>query len=301
MSGRHRRQALSLLEVIVVLAIVGVLFGLLLAAVQAIRARAIRASCADHLRQIGLALHHYHDAHATLPPGCSYRDGKDPYPFLAWTARLLPYLEQPALWDETVRAFAQDKYFVNDPPHTAQRTALPVFLCPADGRTHIEGVEEGKKRVVAMLAYLGVEGTDRIERDGVLFLDSAVRLTDVRDGTSNTLAAGERPPSARKNFGWWYAGEGQQKDGSGDMTLGVRETYYPISQQVGDCSYGPYNFVPGRLDNQCDLFHFWSLHSGGAHFLFCDGSVRFLAYAADAVLPALATRAGDESVSAADW
>ncbi len=293
--GRQRR-GVSLLELVVVLAITGILVGLVLASIQRVRASAARSRCASNLRQISLALQNYHSAHGILPPGCSYHDGKDPYLFLAWSARLLPHLEQHALWDDVVRAFAQDKNFINDPPHSAQRTILPVFLCPADSRTHVEGLEDGKRRVVALLAYLGMEGTDWNKSDGVLYLDSAVRLTDVTDGTSMTLAVGERPPSARKNFGWWYAGEGQQKNGSGDMILGVRETYYPQSQHVGDCPFGPYAFVPGRLEDQCDLFHFWSLHPGGAHFLFCDGSVRFLTYSADPLLPALATRAGGEAV-----
>jgi prepilin-type processing-associated H-X9-DG protein len=64
---------------------------------------------------------------------------------------------------------------------------------------------------------------------------------------------------------------------------------------IGPCR-GPFVFGPGRFDNPCDSYHFWSLHLGGANFAFCDGSVRFLSYAAAPLLPALATRAGGESV-----
>jgi prepilin-type processing-associated H-X9-DG protein len=111
--------------------------------------------------------------------------------------------------------------------------------------------------------------------------------------------SGERPPSADFWYGWWYAGYGQAGTGSADMLLGVRERNLG-GPFVSDCPAGPYHFREGRADNQCDLFHFWSLHPGGAHFLFADGSVRFLAYSADAILPALATRAGGEPVDSLD-
>lgn len=80
------------------------------------------------------------------------------------------------------------------------------------------------------------------------------------------------------------------------MLLGVRERNRG-GPYVASCPRGPYHFRPGRVNEQCDLFHFWSLHSGGAHFLFADGAVRFLAYSADPVLPAWATRAGGEMVA----
>ena len=76
---------------------------------------------------------------------------------------------------------------------------------------------------------------------------------------------------------------------------GVRTRCY--SHYAGPCEEGPYHFRAGSLSNPCDVFHFWSLHSQGSHFLFADGSVHFLTYAADAILPALATRAGGESVA----
>lgn len=123
-----------------------------------------------------------------------------------------------------------------------------------------------------------------------------MRFTDITDGTSNTLLVGERPPSKDLWYGWWYAGFGAGGNGTADMVLGVRENIPPGDAFIPDCGGLPARFAPGRIDNMCDAFHYWSLHSGGANFLFADGSVRFLAYSADAVLPALATRAGGEVV-----
>jgi hypothetical protein len=285
-----------LIELVVVIAIIATLMGLLIPAVMRVRDAAARSKCSNNLRQIGLALHQYHGAYNSLPPGVSYGDGSDPYPYMSWSCRLLPFLEQDALWRQAELAFAQDKNFLDNPPHTGLATVLPIFGCPADGRTLRVGDVPGRER--AFTSYLGVEGTAQFRKDGVLFLDSRIRFADITDGTSNTLGVGERPASADGILGWWYAGEGQSGDGSGDMVLSVRERN--VSGYGPGCPLGPYHFQAGRLDNQCDAFHFWSTHIGGAHFLFTDGAVRFLIYSADPLLPALATRAGGEVVTVPD-
>src|SRR5206468_12835727 len=117
------------------------------------------------------------------------------------------------------------------------------------------------------------------------FRDSAIRSADISDGASNTLLAGERPPSTDFQYGWWYAGLGQRLTGSADMLLGVEEPNL-LTVTKGSCPPGTYRFGPGRFTNQCDMFHFWSPHSGGANFLFADGSAHFLTYKATPLLPA---------------
>lgn len=295
MIGPRNRRGFTFIELLVVIAIIGVLLGLLLSAVQRVRYSAYRTECINNLRQMGLALHGYHDAHGSLPPGCSYRDGLDPYPHMSWQTRILPFLEQQALWEQAQKAFAEDRWFENVPPHFGFVTFVRLYFCPADARSF---ASDGFLRA-APTSYLGNEGIDLYTRNGVLYLDSQVSIADVTDGTSNTLAVGERPPSAQRNFGWWYAGWGQDKGGSGDSVLGARERN--VSSEGAGCPPGPYLFGPGRFQNQCDAFHFWSPHTGGgAHFLLVDGSVHFLSYSADPILPALATRSGGEAVSLAD-
>ncbi len=294
------RRGFSLIELLVVIAIIGVLAALIVPAVQKVRATAIRTKCINNLKQIGLALHNYHGVNRVLPPGVSYLKGKDPYPFMTWNARLLPFLEQNSLWEETVKAYQLDPDFMHNPPHVGWGTVLPIFVCPASNRAMLEFPDGGG---IAFTYYVGVEGTNQFNKNGVLYLDSKVRLTDVVDGTSNTLMVGERPPSPAGIAGWWYAGWGQGKDGSTDSVLGVNEVnvFTPWGEpSVLGCPGGPYEFGPGNLANGCDTFHYWSLHPGGANFLMCDGSVHFLRYEAAPLMPALATRNGREVVSLPD-
>lgn len=300
MSGRApvRRAGFTLLELLVVVAVVAVLAGLTLSAVQRVREAAARAACGNNLRQIGVAAHLCHDAHGRLPPGFRPAGPRQPFPFRGWLADLLPYIEQQALADLSERAYRIDRNPFHAPPHTPLGTPVRVFGCPSDARVGPTQLAEFSRYRVGLTSYLGVSGGDLGSRDGVLYPDSRVRLADVTDGTAGTLLAGERPPSPDFQFGWWYAGAGQASSGSADSILGVRElnaftTPYPNYT----CLRGPYHFVTSTVRSYCAVFHFWSTHPGGANFLFADGSVRFLSYSADSVLPALATRAGGEAVS----
>src|SRR5262249_31667482 len=151
-------------------------------------------------------------------------------------------------------------------PHYGIMTPVKLFGCPADGRLGTPQPTYGDLRV-ALTSYLGVLGTDFRTSDGVLYWGSRTRLTDIRDGTSTTLMVGERPPSPDFWYGWWYAADGQGNSGSGDTVLGVRELRYDNDPYTTGCPPGPYRFGPGKLAEQCDLFHFWSLHPGGANFL----------------------------------
>ena len=302
-----RRAAYTLTELLVVIAIIGVLIGLLLPAVQKVRASAARMSCGNNLKQIGLALHAYHDTEGALPPSVRTPRSRDPMPYLSWRVRLLPYLEQSPLWADTQQAFRAvpfpfvpnaDPQYLTKHPGRFQKVA--VYTCPADGRLSSawDVTTYGVHRV-RLSSYVGVSGTNSRSRDGVFYPNSRTRLDDIRDGTSNTLMVGDRPPSPDLRYAWWYAGAGQDSAGSLDSHLGAREVNRKGADYFG-CPRGPYRFESSTQRDPCGAFRFWSLHGGGTYFALADGSVRFVSYSADSILPALATRAGGEVASVPD-
>jgi prepilin-type N-terminal cleavage/methylation domain-containing protein/prepilin-type processing-associated H-X9-DG protein len=212
--------------------------------------------------------------------------------------------------------------------YRALETPIALFICPADPRP-LQTYTVDQLRV-AMTDYVAVSGPDIYawslnvpphqsthipDVPGILVpgskYDFAVgqstgaadntgtKLTEVTDGTSNTLLVGERPYAAPFQFGWWFANDGQNgASGVCGTFMGTNEVNLQNSgiEELDHCSPGPYAFSPGAIDNPCDQFHFWSFHSGGANFLFADISVRFLGYDAAKILPALATKAGGEVV-----
>ena len=192
-------------------------------------------------------------------------------------------------------AYRADFIVLTQPPHVGY-VVIPVYLCPSE--THRQG--GGSELQWGLTSYLGVSGTVSQSRRGVLFSQSAVSLTDITDGTSQTLMVGERPPDSNLALGMWYYGGygvgGDVDPGMGNNFLGVRESV-PISAL---CPQGT-AFHEGRINDRCDDFHFWSLHSGGANFCFADASVHFLPYSIDrSVLEAMSTRAQGEP-AALQW
>lgn len=166
-------------------------------------------------------------------------------------------------------------------------------------RDRLAGHPQGIQHTVALSSYLANAGTDLRTQDGVVYRGSRTNFLHVTDGSSNTILLGERPPSPDLIYGWWYAGTGLGGSGVLDFSLTARHRGgRPGYPQYRRCPPGPYYFAPRRFDDPCGVFHYWSPHPGGANFGFCDGSARFLRYSADAVLPALSTRAGGEAAVA---
>jgi prepilin-type processing-associated H-X9-DG protein len=295
---RVRSDGVTLLEFVVVLAILVILIGLLLTGVQFARQAAYRVRCTNNVRQLSLALHLYHDTDTHFPPGMVGRR-QAVHRYMSWGTHLLPHLEQSARWDEAVRAYAANPGFSWPRPHPGLSMMNPAFTCPLDGRTEV--AQPYLKLHVGLSSYLGVSGADQFTPTGILYADSRTRLADVIDGASSTLIIGERPPSPNFQYGWWYAGIGQSRTGSADGVLGVSEINqnYNFPTFLG-CPRGPYAYRPGNPNSLCSTFHFWSLHPGGANFAFADGSVRFLRYEVAPLMPALATRAGGEVTSPPD-
>jgi prepilin-type processing-associated H-X9-DG protein len=298
------RVGFSLVELLVVIGVIGVLVGLLMSAVQAVRGAAARSACANNLRQVGIACQHYHETHNSFPPAYAGY-GLGPDRGLTWPVILLPYIEQEPLFHRTLEATRATPYTFLNPPHVGLTTVVKVYTCPADGR--LSGpITDDKGYTAAYGSYQGVAGgRARPEggTDGAMRADRGVNILEITDGASNTLLVGERPPSGRLLSGNWYtrmipdpiAMESDPNWAGG----GIDYMHVFDPRNIGTCR-GPFRFSPGRVENHCDSFHFWSLHPGGAHFAFADGSVRFLSYSANDLLPALATRAGGEPVSVPD-
>jgi prepilin-type N-terminal cleavage/methylation domain-containing protein/prepilin-type processing-associated H-X9-DG protein len=338
---RSRRNGFTLIELLVVIAIIAILIGLLLPAVQKVREAAARMQCMNNLKQWGLALHNYHDANGRFPAahnigttwytsylrefpaagmnGIYPTDG----PFFSWTFQVSPFIEQ----DNAFKAFNRNawpwwQYIPGMPPvgtNTANGIQVKISQCPMDSRASLVCNFGGN--LAALLSYLGVNGRNQYAetfgQDGILYVNAGVKLTGITDGTSNTLLVGERPPSNDLFYGWMWAGSGDSPYfGTTDVVLGVREKVTSSGITPGVRNQNPHTntdfFRPGSLNDPQNLhrYHFWSLHTNGGNWLFADGSVRFITYAAGTtvvgnfggvqnvtLLEALASRAGGEVVS----
>jgi prepilin-type processing-associated H-X9-DG protein len=279
---------------LVVVGICGILLALLLPALQRVRQTALRAACASNLRQLALAVHSYGDAYQHLPAGCAYPFLSAPFaPGVSWHTSILPYVEQDALW-----ARAEAAYRANPNGRSAEHQRLlqnlvPAFLCPAE--SFRMGGWPQINYIWANTSYLGVAGSGLHHDDGVFHPALTIRLTDITDGTSNTVMIGERPPGIDGIFSGWYSTEGYTICPSCEV-LAADDLPYRAWEYGRNCQLPPTPLPlrPGVPNSGCHLGHFWSLHPGGAHFAFADGSVRFLSYNVGPILLALATRAGGE-------
>lgn len=285
-----KRSAFTLLELLTTIAIISIFLALSTAAVQKARMAAKGTECKNNLRQVALALHSFSSAHDKLPSGTYL--GRE-MPFTTWHLRILPQLGEEAMFREAQHLFGTEKDFLEGTHREARARSIKVFSCPID-RSREGPAFFGDEKQYGLTSYLGVNGRSAAKHDGVLFADSNVRFLDVTDGLSQTLLIGERPPAGEKfNLGWWYAGWGTDRNGEADSHLGTAVRY------VG--SYGPGCFAPFEYrsktpENPCLAFQFASWHTQGAHFAFCDGSVRFISYQPTSVLEALSTRAGGEVI-----
>ena len=318
-----RRRGFTLIELLVVIAIIGVLIALLLPAVQAAREAARKAQCANNLKQIGLGLHNYCSALNCFPPG--YLSGRDPStgdnlgPGWGWAARTLNQVEQGALFNSINFPMG-----IEAPANqTARLTVVSIFACPSDAsHQDIFTVVDSSATAttpgnpicdVASANYVGSFGTGdpsslypyiidsdnappgRDNGQGVFVRNRSIQMAEILDGTSQTFAVGERSQNLSRPS-WTgavtnaavpvlelQAMTGTDPEGGGALIL----------SHTGE-GHGP-NAPSGAAHAD----QFWSRHSGGAQFLFADGSVRFLKELVGfTTFQALATRKGGEVVSA---
>ncbi len=255
---------MSLVELLVVIAIISVLVALVLPAVQQSRESSRRAQCLDHLRQIGIALQSYHGALASFPTGCIERriGANKTARQIGWGALLLPFLEQNELSNSL------DLNTPFDSPRNAEfaATTLAIYLCPSVDRLAQQPATGRGPSDYGGIFGPRFPGDSNNPPQGMLVYDTPIRLSQVTDGTSNTLMVSE--DSIYLPAGEWISG----------MT-------------VFDVSYA-INTAP-KLDNDIH-----SEHPRGANGLFVDGSVRFLSQSMTTdVLSAICTRGTGEPTS----
>ncbi len=266
-------RGFTLIEVLIVVATVGLLVALLLPAVNAAREAARRATCYNHLRQIGLALGTYHDSYGTYPTGCAELTTKR----IAWSLLILPRLEE----QPTFAAFDQRYSYRNAINRLAAESVIPTYLCPSTARLASDRVEDrsGDRNRngrwdpgedLGVIDYGGMAGSafpGVMElMNGVLIYDRAIAARDIRDGLSNTILVAEDTGRGASMDGEWSNGE-----------------------NIFDQS-GPINAMQNN--------EMWSDHSGGVNALYCDGSAHFLVESMTAdVLGAICSRARGEPLN----
>jgi prepilin-type processing-associated H-X9-DG protein len=214
---------------------------------------------------------------------------------------ILPYVEQDNLWRQA-KAYASSGgsnwYAWYNP---ACPIKMKVYTCPSDprGTQVFPGASSGIQDQ-ALTTYLGNSGRTATSYDGVLYYQSKVKLTDISDGTSNTIMVGERPPNSNVEFGWWFAAYGYDGRGNGDCVMTSNDlaiANYFIANY--GCTSGAaaalkIGLQPGNPNIGCDAAHYWSFHPGGAMFLMGDGSSRMVSYSNNNIIAALSSRAGGE-------
>lgn len=306
------RHAFTLIELLVVIAIIAILIGLLLPAVQKVREAAARTKCTNNLKQLGVAVHSYHDAMGQIPPnaktvsyswaGDSARSGAETW---TWIARILPYIEQGPLASQYNIPFG-----TLGAAQAGIAAVIPVLQCPSDGTEktnpatdwpNINGISMGLTNykgcsgsnwgvntgstfstafpVADTDATLGKDGLDH--GNGMFYRTDGNRklvMTDIRDGTSNTFMIGEDLHSYDEHCGGWA---------------------YP--NYVNSTCAIPLNYADtgSTYTNWPNRYSFHSQHDGGANFCLADGTVRFVSNSINmTTYRALATIHGQETVGA---
>jgi prepilin-type N-terminal cleavage/methylation domain-containing protein/prepilin-type processing-associated H-X9-DG protein len=264
------RVGFTLIELLVVIAIIAILIGLLLPAVQKVREAAARMRCANNLKQMVIALHNYHGAVGTFPPAYN---GVNLEPGWAWGSFLLPYAEQENLHRQlnvSTTVFGLGTNPANATHHPLGQTKLSIYRCPSDTGPDLNP----ERQNFGTSNYRGVSGpitypffTANQDMGGVLYQNSKIRMTDITDGTSNTLAIGEcifnMDPAVSKRACLWVGMTGL-RNGS----IWISDVMWWVDNATATIN-GPATQA------------FSSRHPGGAYFAFCDGSVRFFRNGAD--------------------
>jgi prepilin-type N-terminal cleavage/methylation domain-containing protein/prepilin-type processing-associated H-X9-DG protein len=278
------RRGFTLIELLVVIAIIALLLGLLLPAVQKVREAAARMACQNNLHQIVIGLHNYHSAFGSFPAG--FRTPPNvPFPAYfnaswGWPSDLLPYVEA----DELAKRMHVADYprfggkgpndltgpqscMPSDVPGGWTQAKLKLFRCPSDNGPDLNPIRNNH----SMSNYRGVAGpytypfiSLNMDFGGIFYQNSFTRMTDITDGTSNTLIVGECKWDAVKGqtAAIWAGMEGWVAPGVSSGSVRISDVMWYVDQASAQ--------VNGTAPQA-----FSSYHPGGAQFAFADGSVRF--------------------------
>ena len=307
------RSAFTLVELLVVIAIIAILIALLLPAIQKVREAANRARCQNQLRQLAIALHNHHDQQGTLPAGARTTLPGD-FPLCGttapgttknvsgrapWTVMILPYLEDQQRYDRfnlnvAFMGLIPDDQNTSQPNRTEQERPNPRFQCPSDPRA----VKSG-----SLNTYFGVQGggpaaqcTAQLRpssvffNNGVLYHNSKVRLSDITDGTTQTLMIGENKYQFPLTTGIFYGStwaSSYRTDANG----------YAMANNLC-AALEPINAPTTALYDQSRIFG--SYHPGGAQFAMADASVHFLRDGMD-LITYRALGARNDGIIAGEW
>jgi prepilin-type N-terminal cleavage/methylation domain-containing protein/prepilin-type processing-associated H-X9-DG protein len=290
--------AFTLVELLVVIAIIGILIALLLPAVQAAREAARRAQCQNNLKQLGLALLNYEGALKTFPPGYIVNatgTTQATTPGWSWVVMILPYMEQGPLYnsldpkdftcDNVVNASSPGPNTTLTPPTAASvvPTIIVGMRCPTDQTADllpstVRNFGTTAPTLPATSNYIGVMGmydnTGTNYNDGFFPGGNSIKIRDIIDGTSNTMAVGERDKKC--SAGIWFGVLKPMDTIPNDYNKGVYQVLGRVSVKQNDTTQTLMSSpTPGNPPYNCSL-GFGSSHSGGAQFVFADGSVHFI-------------------------
>ena len=297
----NRRQAFTLIELLVVIAIIAILIGLLVPAVQKVREAAARTQCINNLKQLGVALHAYHDVNKKMPPGCM----SDAAPWgtgggwgSSWKVFILPYVEQGNIYTKWLFNGSSGYTNGNNIP-LINNVSIAVYRCPSSSMPDFySNMANGNGWNEMFTSYTGVSGSTwdtgayntgngYMSPGGVLYTNSMVRMTDITDGTSNTIMVAEQsnhlrdasnnivlggwgPITSQGPHGWAMGCGTALPNQNTDRTFNCTTSRWGINQ-IGMSNNGG----NGTNDNTGTNIPFSSLHPGGVNMLFSDGTVRF--------------------------
>ncbi len=299
------KRGFTLIELLVVIAIIGVLVSILLPAVQQAREGARRAQCQNHMKQLGLAVHNYHDTHGTFPMGFTQENIRGTYQGHSAFYYIMPFIDQTTLWNTFDSSIPINNRVAASSPRVKAAVPVSIYLCPSDPGAQGLALYNGQYQY-AKTSYRLNGGSRPVfatsaTNDGVFMcvgpaarqastapLGTAVAIAEVTDGTTNTIAFGEHyltddnfdtfvswnSNSLLKDWSWYYPAGGD--NGLQDIMCGA---FAPVGYMT------PFKMgQPGAPTSQSAWYVYQdmrinaigSAHTGGANVTLCDGSVRFI-------------------------